>query len=303
MLSYAVVGSGAIGAFYGGKLAYAGCHVDFLFHSDFDHVRTNGLIVNSCNGNFSLSPDLIGVYDDVWRMPKADVVIVGLKTVREELVGQLVAPLLKDDSVVLLIQNGIGVEDDVQRMLPGTQLVAGLAFICSSKTQPGVVDHHFFGSLNLGPFSLRNRDFFSQVISDFSRAGVDVHEVEYAQARWMKAVWNVPFNGLSVVLDCQTDTLVASQPALELVRGIMDEVVGAARALGVSGVDDAHADKMVMMTKEMVPYSPSMRLDRIYGRPLEIQYIYNKTIQAAAAAGFSMPRTEMLMRQLMVISR
>ena len=98
-MKYAIVGSGAIGAYYGAKLAYAGNEVHFLLHSDYDFVRRNGLQVDSCDGSFHL--DSPSVYRSPAEMPRCDVVIVALKTVNNHLLPSLLPPLLASDTLVL----------------------------------------------------------------------------------------------------------------------------------------------------------------------------------------------------------
>ena len=83
----------------------------------------------------------------------------------------------------------------------------------------------------------------------------------------------------------------------------MMEVIGAARHLGVTGLDEIFADKMIQMTDEMTPYSPSMKLDYDFHRPMEIKYIYSRPIQIARDAGFPMPKLEMLEAELHFLSK
>ena len=123
-----------MGGYYGARLAHAGCDVSFLFHSDYDYVRAHGLRVNSPAGSFTLGD--VRAFSSPADMPVCDVVIVGLKTTNERLLPTLLPPLLGPDTLVLLIQNGIGLEEDVQRMFPTVSIAAGLAFICSAKTKP-----------------------------------------------------------------------------------------------------------------------------------------------------------------------
>ena len=116
----------------------------------------------------------------------------------------MLPPLLHDHTAVVLIQNGIGVEEDVQRLFPDIQLVAGLAFICSAKTMPGRVSHQCYGHINFGNYSCRDEALFQQLVADFRQAGIRTGVVEYHEARWKKAVWNMPFNGMTVALNRQT---------------------------------------------------------------------------------------------------
>ncbi len=298
-MTYAVIGTGAIGGYYGGKLAHAGQEVHFLFHSDYDYVKEHGLQVDSCDGSFHL--DNVLSYGSTEQMPKADVVIVGLKTINNHRLLTLLPPLLKPSTIVLLIQNGIGVEDDVQAMFPDVRLAAGLAFICSAKTEPGRVNHQAYGSINIGNYSCSDETAYQQLLSDFSAAGITTNNVEYNEARWRKAVWNMPFNGMTVALNTQTNLLLQQPEVRHLIREQMLEVIHAAWACGVTTISEDFADAMIQSTLDMVPYSPSMRLDFEFHRPMEINYIYTRPLQIAKEHGFTMVRLEMLEAQLRFI--
>ena len=295
-MKYGVVGTGAIGGYYGSKLAYSGKEVHFLAHRDYLYMKEHGMQVDSCDGSFHL--DHVNVYQYTKDMPKCDVVLVGLKTTNNHLLAELLPPLLHEKTVVVLIQNGIGVEADVQELFPDLQLVAGLAFICSAKTEPGRVNHQCYGSINLGNYSCKDEALFNAILNDFKEAGVQAASVPYEEARWKKAVWNMPFNGMTVALDTQTDLLLKHPSTRKLIRDLMMEVVGAAQHLGVTGLTEAFVDKMIETTDAMTPYSPSMKLDYDFHRPMEIHYIYTRPIEIARAAGFPMPKLEMLEAEL-----
>lgn len=295
-MKYGVIGTGAIGGYYGARLAESGQEVHFLLHSDYEYVREHGLRVLSPQGNFHLSHPFI--YKDTQEMPQCDVVLVCLKTTNNHLLSQLLPPLLHSRTLVLLIQNGIGVEADVEKMFPGLWLAAGLAFICSAKTEPGVVNHQFYGSLNIGNYSCPDAQLVDQLLDELHAAGIEAKCLEYEKARWRKAVWNMPYNGMTVALHCQTKDLMTQPDSRRLIYEQMLEVCNAATALGVQGVDEAFAQKMMQMTDDMVPYSPSMRLDWDYHRPMEIQYLYSRPLEIARNAGCPMPRLEMLEAEL-----
>lgn len=295
---YGIIGTGAIGGYYGAKMAKAGNEVHFLFRSDYEHVREYGLQVNSCNGSFHL--DKINAYCNTKDMPKCDVVFVCLKTTANKHLAELLPPLLKPDTVVLLIQNGVGVEEDVQRMFPDVQLAAGLAFICSAKTEPGIVDHQDYGQMNIGNYSA-SADRIAAIINDLNNAEIKAAEVNYKEARWRKAVWNMPFNGLTVALNTQTDKLLQHPSTRTLVRDMMMEVVNAAQADGVENLREDFVEKMLDMTDNMRPYSPSMKLDFDFHRPMEIEYIYTRPTQIAERVGAPMHKLKMLEEQLRFI--
>ena len=299
-MKYGIIGVGGVGGYYGGNLAKIGKDVHFLFHSDFDHVSQHGLRVDSCDGDFLLPH--VNAYSKSTDMPQCDIILVALKTVNEHLLRDLLPPLLKPDPLVVLIQNGVGVEADVQSWFPNLSLAAGLAFICSAKAGPGCVNHQCYGSINIGNYSCKDQQRIDLLLDDLHLAGIETASVEYHEARWKKAVWNMPFNGLTVVLNAQTDQLLANPATEQLVRDLMMEVVGASRALGIEHVDEAFVEKMMAMTKVMTPYSPSMKVDFDFHRPMEIEYIYSKPIAIAKEAGFHMAKLEMLEQELQFLS-
>ena len=296
-MRYAVIGTGAIGGYYGARLAHSGQEVHFLLHRDYDYVCEHGLQVDSCNGSFHI--DHPHVYHTTADMPTCDVVLVCLKSINNHLLSTLLPPLLHQHTLVVLIQNGIGLEADVQQMFPDVQLAAGLAFICSAKTEPGRINHQCYGQINLGNYSCRDEQIMQQVASDLKAAGVKTGLVEYHEARWKKAVWNMPFNGMTVALHTQTNLLLAHPATRQLIYQQMMEVIGAAQHLGVKNIDESFAQKMLQMTDQMTPYSPSMRLDYDFHRPMEIHYLYTRPLQIAREAGYDMPRLQMLEAELL----
>ncbi len=295
MLRYGVIGTGAIGGYYGAKLAHSGQEVHFLLHSDYEYVKEHGLQVDSCDGSFHLSQ--VNAYHTTQDMPQCDVVLVCLKSVNNHLLSELLPPLLHADTLVVLIQNGIGLEADVQKMFPRLELAAGLAFICSAKTEPGHINHQCYGYINIGNFSCHNEALMNQVIRDFRKANVEANLVEYHEARWKKAVWNMPFNGMTVALNTRTDLLLKNPATFKLIKEQMLEVILTAQQMGVN-IPMSFADKMIQNTLDMTPYSPSMKLDFDFHRPMEIYYLYTRPLEEARKKGLRMPKLEMLEAEL-----
>ena len=300
-MKYGIIGTGAIGGYYGGKLAKDGQEVHFLMHRDYEYVRQHGLQVDSCDGSFHL--DQVHAYASTKEMPPCDVVLVCLKSTNNHLLQDFLPPLLHANTLVVLIQNGIGLEEDVQNLFPDVALAAGLAFICSAKTEPGRVNHQCYGHINFGNFSCKDESKMQLLVDEFNHAGIKAGLVEYQEARWKKAVWNMPFNGMTVALHTQTDLLLKNPSTRQLIRDQMMEVVNAAQHLGVKNIDEKFVDLMIQTTDDMTPYSPSMRLDYDFHRPLELHYIYSRPIEIARQAGFPMPKLEMLEAELRFLSQ
>lgn len=299
-LKYGIIGSGAIGGYYGGKLANAEKDVHFLFHSDYEHVKKNGLKVNSVDGDFHLSN--INAYRKTTDMPQCDVILVGLKSINNHLLKDMLPPLLHKKTLVILIQNGLGLEEDLQKEFPDLYIAAGLAFIFSSKLKDGHITHQHLGQINIGSYSCPDSSLLETIVADLQESGVDATLSDYYEARWKKLIWNVAFNGVSVVLNTTTDKLLHHPDSLQMLRNMMLEVIKVANNSGIEHpIEESYVDAMVEFTKKMPPYSPSMKLDFDFHRPLETYYIYSRPILEAQKIGLDMPLVSMLEKELRFI--
>lgn len=299
-LSYAIIGTGGIGGYYGGCLARIGCNVHFLFHSDYEYVKQHGLQVDSVNGNFLIPTPQ--AYHSTQDMPKCDVIFVSMKTVNNHLLKDMLAPILYEHSVVVLIQNGLGMEETLSHEIPHTSIVGATAFICTTKVGPGHVHHAEYGTLTIAPYNECDINVLQQVVTDFEKAGVTVTlGDDLLSIRWKKLVWNIPYNGLTVVLNAATDELTFNNNSRQIITDLMTEVVEAGRCCGAK-ISDSFISKMIQMTEKMTPYAPSMRLDYEAKRPMEIQTMYSNPIASARAHGYAMQKTEMLEKQLRFIA-
>jgi 2-dehydropantoate 2-reductase len=286
--SYAIIGAGALGGFYGARFQHAGCDVHFLLHRDYEHVRQHGLICESKDGDFTLPK--VNAYQDVRDMPKCDVVCLSLKATQNHLLPQLLPPVVKDDGVVLVMQNGLGIEEQVADLVGANRVMGGLCFLCSNKVGPGHIRHLDYGHVALGEFASHGiSDRMRAIASDFQRAGIRTELNEDLQiVRWQKLVWNIPYNGLSVVLNADTSELMKNPHTRQLVERIMHEVVADAQACGVS-LRDGIVAKMLSYTDTMIPYRTSMKIDYDEHSPMEVEAIFGNPLRAADKAGAQSP--------------
>ena len=299
-----IIGSGAIGGFYGLMLARAGFDVHFLLRSEFAAVASQGLHVNSAlHGNLHL--DNVQAYQSATDMPPCDWLLIGAKTTSNADLAPLISQAAAPGAKVVLMQNGLAVEDELRPLLPDSlHLLGGLCYICAHRSAPGVVEHQALGSVNLGYHSGPASDAESrqQILEQgcalFQAAGLDSTAMaELNQARWQKLVWNVPYNGLAVLLNSATTALMGNTDSRALIEAIMQEVADAAGACGYQ-LPAGFAGKLLAATDRMPDYLPSMYHDFALQRPLELHAIYAAPLAAAAQAGYAMPRTEMLYQTL-----
>jgi 2-dehydropantoate 2-reductase len=303
-----IIGTGAIGGYYGVMLARAGFDVHFLLRSEFDAVSANGIRVESAVHGTLQMP--VQAYADVADMPPCDWLLVGAKTTSNAELAPVIAKAAASGCKVVLLQNGLGVEERLRPLLPEhLHLLGGLCFICVNREAPGVLCHQSLGAVNLGYHSGPATDAVArqQVVDAgaelFRAAGIDSQAMSnLAQARWQKLVWNVPYNGLSVVLRASTTPLMADTQSRELIQALMAEVVEGARSCGHE-LPQGYAEHLFAVTEKMPDYWPSMYHDFAQQRPLELAAIYAEPLAQARAAGCSLPRIEALYQALGFIDR
>ncbi|MEZ0265605.1 MAG: 2-dehydropantoate 2-reductase [Phycisphaerae bacterium] len=296
----AIVGTGALGAYYGGRLAQHGHDVRFLLRADYAAVTQHGWRVTSSDGDFALPAGQVNAYDDPAKMPKADLVVVTLKTTANDQFEPLIRPLLHDSTAILTLQNGLGNEERLAELFGERRVLGGTAFVCINRTGPGQIHHICDGLITLGEFNRpatpRARQIGRMLLD--SKVPAKVLE-DLRRARWEKLVWNVPFNGLSAALDLTTDLLIAKPAGEALVRRVMAEVIAAARAVGVD-LPDSLIDAKVTATRAMGPYKTSMHVDLRDRRPMEVEAILGCPVRAAQAAGVAVPTMEAVYRLLLL---
>lgn len=292
--STAIVGSGAIGLYYGARLAAAGEDVRFLVRSDADAIEADGLRVDSIHGDLHL-PGIRASRDPAALGP-VDLVVVAWKATANKHLAEVLPPLMHDDTQVLTLQNGLGNCEALAAIAGPRQVLGGLCFVCLNRTAPGHVRHTAGGKVALGEWRPDGRARAAAIAARWKTAGIPATATpDLAQAQWEKLVWNIPFNGLAIAEGgITTDILLANPRTLGEIRAVMHEVVAAAHALG-HPIDEALIESNIERTRPMGPYRPSSMIDYLDGRDIEINAIWAEPIRRAAAIGAAMPRTAILL--------
>ncbi len=316
-MKIAVIGCGAVGSYYGAKLARAGQEVHFLLRSDYDIVRRNGVVIRSPQGDFQVRPRCARTPAEVGR---SDLVLIALKTTANEQFPALLPPLVDSATAVLTLQNGLGNEEQLARLFGAEQILGGLCFVCLNRLEPGLIHHIDHGLVMLGEFQRWPEPRTHDIAGMFRHAGIPCKvAANLAQAHWEKLAWNIPFNGLGVAgvagfeafesssssfssssskSPCLTTDKLLGDPRWEkLVRELMLEVIRTARALG-HDVPDSLADKQIERTRTMGAYKASTLLDFEKGLPLELETLFLEPLRQAQNASALVPRLEAMCRIL-----
>lgn len=299
-ISIAIIGTGALGGYYGARLAHAGFETHFVLHSDYQHVQKHGLKVESIHGDFSIpSPS---IWPDVESLPPCDILCLSLKSTANAAILPYLKSKVKPHGVLLVLQNGLGIEETVFAHTQAT-VIGGLCFLCSNKVGPGHIRHIDYGDIRLGALQNDSQHtmWLERLQDIFTKSGIGIHRAKnLRQARWQKLVWNIPFNGLSVVLQADTQQMMQEESGRALAEALMREVVQAANADGCS-IDNTFIERMLADTERMAPYLPSMRLDYDRHQKMEIEAIYSAPIDIASQVGYSMTLTRQLRDQLIFL--
>lgn len=296
--SFAVVGAGAIGCYYGARLALAGAEVRFLLRSELAHVREQGLTLREREGARRLAP--VAAFGTTAEIGPVDVVLVTLKATANAALTTLLPPLIGAETAVVTLQNGLGNEEFIAGIVGAERVLGGLCFIAVTRGAPGeLVGFHTPGAMTLGELN-RPAGARAQAIAGwFQRAGVNCQAVDsLAQARWRKLIWNVSFNGLAIAAGgITTDRILANPVLAKEVRALMDEIAGAARRFG-HVIPEEFIQGQIDITPPMGAYQPSSLVDFLAGREVEVEAIWGEPLRRAQAAGLELPRLAALYAEL-----
>jgi 2-dehydropantoate 2-reductase len=290
----AVVGAGAVGLFYGSMLQKSGSEVHFLLRSDYEAIVADGLTVYSVHGDFRL-PKIKG-YRTPEELGEADLVLVGLKTFANHRYRELIGPLVGRETLILTLQNGLGNEEALAEIFGEERILGGVAIIRSNRGIPGVVHHMGEGRIILGEYRPGETAKAERIAPLFQAAGVECRVVpDLKRARWEKLVWNIPFNGLCALMMKPVDSLLHQDASRRLIIDMMLEVIAGGNAQGLmKDIPVSIAEKLVSSSVTLGPYKPSMLIDRMEGRPLELEAIFGIPLSVAKRVGIRMPRVEVL---------
>lgn len=299
MAVVAVVGAGAVGCYYGARLAQAGHDVRFLLRRDYEAVAARGLRVESHHGDFTLERPAIA--RDPADLGVADWVLCGLKATSLGEASALIRPCLGPETRVLAIMNGLGIEETLAEAIGSERVFGGLAFTCLNRGEPGTVRHSEYGQVAIGRLGDDAAEL-ERALALWEGARVEVSAApSLLRARWEKLCWNVPFNGLAVAAGgVDTEAIVTDAALRGAARALMGEVAAAGNAdLAARGhrerIDgEAVIARMFALTDAMGPYRPSTLIDFLEGRAIEVDAIFAEPARRARALGVAAPRLEQL---------
>ncbi len=289
-----MVGAGSVGGYFGAHLARTHANVSFLLRSKTQiAVAKNGLTIRSAIGDsFTVHPQSASNPHD---LPQPDLIILGVKAYDlPEVMGQI-EPILKSDTTILSLQNGVTIEDTLKMRFGRERVVGGMAFIYSKIVEPGVIDHFKKGMVTIGELMGLETPRLLQVQAIFKEAGIPCFLTEdIRKAKWEKMCWNCVFNPLTVVLNDSVAKALDASELQPVIETIVREVAAVAMAAHRVPLDGDMPEKVVKWSQELRDIHTSMYDDWKAGRPTEIDELNGYIVKRGQEFGVPTPMNEML---------
>ena len=290
MTKILVIGTGAIGGLYAGKLSQAGAEVSVVCRSDYKQVKENGLMIKSYWGDFNFKPKQ--VLREVSEFKgEADFIIIATKALPEISLPTLIKPALHQNTSIAIIQNGIFIENDLACAFPKHHLLSIIAFVGIRKEQPALVEHDAEGRLTIGEYQNSNSAKTKILFDLLEKAGVPcVISSDIQLDRFKKLLWNASFNPISVVAGgLDTKQILDDLELKKLVKNVMREVALLAKAQGYEIAEEIMDQTIAATYARKVPAITSMLLDFRAKRTMEIEAILGNSLRFAKEKSVKVP--------------
>jgi 2-dehydropantoate 2-reductase len=271
--------------------AHGGSDVHFLMRGALSEVREKGLSIRGRAENFRVAK--ANYYNSTKEIGPCDLVLIAVKAIPNADLVDLIPPLLHERTMLLTLQNGLGNEKFLAEHFRAERVLGGLCYICLNRLSPTEIKRYDYGHIVTGEYGRKPGERTHAIASQFSACGIKYGVAEdLALERWRKLVWNIPFNGLSILAGgLDTAAILTDEALYRGTLGLMNEVIDAANKCGHS-LESAAAFEQIKRTENMGAYKPSTLLDWEAGKPLEIEAIWGEPLRRAVAAGANTPRLE-----------
>ena len=275
----AVVGVGAVGGYFGGRLAQAGIDVVFVARGEAARrLRTDGLKVSSVQGTFAIPKP--AVMDDPSSADPVDVVFIAVKAPQVVDAGRWVAPLVGPETAVIPLQNGVEAPSLLADVFGTDRVLGGLCRILASRTADGKIQHAgleptiVFGELTPGGTGGVLSDRVQAIRAAFeSTSGMTVATSrDIAAAMWKKFLFIAPLGGVGALVREPAGVLREVPETRWILRAAMEEVVAVGQRRDVA-IDSSAVDQAMGVVDTLPPYATaSMQRDISAGRPSELEF-------------------------------
>lgn len=295
-----VVGAGAVGAVFGGRLARAGCDVTFVARgATREALLRDGLVMHAFDGDWTLAP--VQVAASPAEAGPADLVLVAVKAEQVAALAPTLAPLLHEGTLVLPMQNGVDASDELAAVLGPAHVLDGFCGVLAEQEAPGVIRHAgivprlVYGPRADAPASVRTHPAIAWLRERVLAAGMEVDTPDDTRAgTWEKLLFVSPLGSVGAAARATFGELLGTPETRALLERCTREIVAVANAHGVPLGERELA--RVWKRYEAMPArgTTSMQRDLVAGRPSELEAQVGSVVRRAAAHGVPVPAHEAL---------
>lgn len=293
MARIAIMAAGAVGGYFGGRLAAAGQDVHFVARGPHhDALKQNGLTIESPLGDLHLTD--INLHKDTSSIGTVDYVLFAVKLWDTETSGAACKPLMGPHTTLVCVQNGISSIPRLTPILGAEQIIGGSAYIASVVSAPGVVRHTsqfarlVFGEAN-GEESARLKLFHDAC----TKAGIDATLSNRVEAeQWEKFVFLIGLSGVTTLMRQPVGKILADPDCRRFMRTLMEEVVLVGRAKGVALDTDFAADRLQFADTAPTSMKASMLEDLERGNNLELEWLAGAIVKLGKELGVATPAND-----------
>jgi 2-dehydropantoate 2-reductase len=289
-----VVGAGGVGGYFGARLALAGAEVGLVARGEhLAAIRERGLQVRRDEGDFTVR---VAASDDPEEIGPCDAVLFCVKSYDTDAAAALLEPLLKPETGVISLQNGVDNEEKIAARIGPGRVLGGVSFILAHIAEPGVIEQT--GTVLrtvLGELDGSRSERAERLLAEFRSAEIDSDLAEDIQAvLWDKYAYLCALAGLTAATRLPIGELLRVPETRELFRRMIGEAAEVARAEGVVLADDI-VDQKTAFSEQLEPDSfSSLHHDLVTGHRLELDALHGELTRRAARHGISVPISEMI---------
>lgn len=285
----AILGSGSVGGYFGGRLAAKGTDVSFIARgAHLAALRDSGLRIESPNGN--LHVPRVNATDNPSAIGPVDVVFFTVKLYDTEAAARMLPPLLGPHTLVVSFQNGVDSVDALARVVGRAHVAGGTAYVAAVIAEPGLIRHTAMGRLIFGPLEPDRSPLLEDLLKACQRAGFDALLSDRIVVDiWAKFARLSVFSGMTAVTRCSIGALRDDPALVEMMQTALGESIAVARARGVP-LADTLAEEIHAATAALPPGARSSMLDDLErGRRLELPWLSGAVVRIGQEVGVETP--------------
>jgi len=289
-MKIAIMGAGAIGGFFGGRLAKAGFDVNFIARGlHLDAIRKNGLKVLSPLGDFKVYP--IKVTDEPAKIGPVDVILFMVKNYDTRQAAEQIRPMVGPDTAIIPFQNGVDAQAILSNFLGAEKVLGGAAFIPASILEPGIIKHDAkLAKLVFGEFNKKTTQRTLGFLDALEKAGISGEiSTDISKVLWSKLMFLTSMSAINCITRKPVGLVQSDIETIALYKDAMREVDAVAAAQGVSLGEEVIENNMALAHSFPPDTKTSMFQDLEAGRRLEIEYLSGTIVRLGREKGVETP--------------